>query len=120
MLSRLASERGAPRYLRSDNGPEFVSRALLRWATNESLGLALIDPGKPWRNGMVESFNGKFRDECLSMEWFRSRVEAKAVIEGWRRQYNEVRPHSSLGKMTPSAFAAMNESNLNRTATLKN
>jgi putative transposase len=120
VLSRLASERGAPRYLRSDNGPEFVSRALLRWATNESLSLALIDPGKPWQNGMVESFNGKFRDECLSMEWFRSRLEAKAVIEGWRRQYNEVRPHSSLGKMTPSAFAAMNGSNLNRTATLKN
>jgi len=120
VLSRLASEREAPRYLRSDNGPEFVSGALLRWATNESLGIALIDPGKPWQNGMVESFNGKFRDECLSMEWFRSRVEAKVVIEDWRRQYNEVRPHSSLGKMTPSAFAAMNGSNLNRTATLKN
>jgi len=68
VLSRLASERGAPRYLRSDNGPEFVSKALLRWATNESLGIAIIDPGKPWQNGMVESFNGKFRDECLSME----------------------------------------------------
>ncbi len=69
VLARLASERGAPRYLRSNNGPEFVSKALLRWATNESLGIALIDPGKPWQNGMVESFNGKFRDKCLSMEW---------------------------------------------------
>ena len=104
VLSRLASERGAPRYLRSDNGPEFVSKALLRWATNESLGIALIDPGKPWQNGMVESFNGKFRDECLSMEWFRSRVEAKVVIEDWRRLYNEVRPHSSLGKDDPEGL----------------
>jgi len=81
VLSRLASERGAPLHLRSDNGPEFVSKVLLQWATNESLGIALIDPGKPRQNGMVESFNGKFRDECLSMEWFRSRVEAKAVLE---------------------------------------
>ncbi len=95
-------------------------KALLRWATNESLGIALIDPSKPWQNGVVESFNGKFRDECLSMEWFRSRVEAKVVIEDWRRLYNEVRPHSSLGKMTPSAFAAMNCNNLNRRAALKN
>lgn len=120
VLSRLASERGAPRHLRSDNGPEFVSQALLRWAANEALGIALTDPGKPWQNGMVESFNGKFRDECLSMEWFRSRTEAKVVIEEWRRQYNEVRPHSSLGKMTPSAFAAMIGNNPNQGATLKN
>jgi putative transposase len=83
VLSRLASERGAPLHLRSDNGPEFVSKSLLRGATDESLGIALIDPGKPGQNGMVESFNGKFRDECLSMEWFRSRVEAKVVIEEW-------------------------------------
>ncbi len=120
VLSRLASERGAPRYLRSDNGPEFVSKALLRWAANESLGLTLIDPGKPWQNGMVESFNGKFRDECLSMEWFRSRVEAKVVIEDWRRLYSDVRPHSSLGKMTPRDFAAMNGKNLNLRVTLNN
>jgi putative transposase len=66
----------------------------------------LIDPGKPWQNGLAESFNGKFRDECLSLEWFRSRAEAKAVIETWRRHYNEVRPHSSLGYLTPAAFAA--------------
>jgi len=120
VLSRLASERGAPCHLRSDNGPGFVSKALLRWTANEPLGIALIDPGKPWQNGMVESFHGKFRDECLSMEWFRSRAEARVVIEEWRKQYNEVRPHSSLGKMTPNAFAAMNGNNLNRTATLNN
>jgi putative transposase len=78
----------------------------LRWVTQNNLGLALIDPGKPWQNGTTESFNGKFRDECLSMEWFRTRLEAKGVIEGWRLHYNAVRPHSSLGNLTPLAFAA--------------
>ena len=105
MLSRLVSERGAPAFLRSDNGPEFVSRAMLRWIVEQGIETALIEPGKPWQNGVVESFNGKFRDECLSLEWFRSRVEAKVVIESWRRHYNEVRPHSSLGYLTPAAFA---------------
>lgn len=69
--------------------------------------MALIEPGKPWQNGVAESFNGKFRDECLSMEWFRSRAEAKVVIESWRHHYNEIRPHSSLGNLTPSAFRSM-------------
>jgi putative transposase len=104
VLSRLMSERGVPRVLRSDNGPEFVSKAILRWALDCGLDSALIDPGKPWQNGTNESFNGKFRDECLAMEWFRSRAEAKVMIEIWRRHYNDVRPHSSLGKQTPSAF----------------
>jgi putative transposase len=106
VLARLVSERGAPLYLRSDNGPEFVSRALLKWILDQGFATALIDPGKPWQNGTAESFNGKFRDECLSLEWFRSRAEAKAVIESWRRHYNEVRPHSSLGYLTPAEFAA--------------
>jgi putative transposase len=106
VLSRLVSERGAPKYMRSDNGPEFVSRALLQWIVGEGVGTALIEPGKPWQNGTLESFNGKFRDECLSMEWFRSRAEAKVEIERWRRHYNEVRPHSSLRYETPAAFAA--------------
>ena len=107
VLARLVSERGAPLHLRSDNGPEFVSRALLAWITAQGIDTALIDPGKPWQNGAGESFNGKFRDECLSLEWFRSRAEAKAVIESWRRHYNEVRPHSSLGYLTPAAFARL-------------
>lgn len=106
VLSRLVSERGAPAYLRSDNGPEFVSNALLAWIVERKIGTALIEPGKPWQNGVCESFNGKFRDECLSLEWFRSRAEAKVVIESWRRHYNDVRPHSSLGYLTPAAFAA--------------
>jgi putative transposase len=106
VLSRLVSQRGAPLYLRSDNGPEFVSRALLAWIVDQGIETALIEPGKPWQNGAGESFNGKFRDECLSLEWFRSRAEATVMIEAWRRHYNEVRPHSSLGYLTPAAFAA--------------
>ena len=66
----------------------------------------MIEPGKPWQNGVNESFNGKFRDECLSLEWFRSRAEAKIVIENWRRHFNTVRPHSSLDYQTPAEFAA--------------
>ena len=104
VLSQLISTYGAPKVLRSDNGPEFVSRALLRWAANENLDIALIYPGEPRKNGTAESFNGKFRDECLSMEWFRSRTEARAVIEQWRQHYNEIRPDSSLGNQTPVAF----------------
>jgi putative transposase len=113
VLARLISERGAPLYLRSDNGPEFVSRALLKWIVEQGIGTALIDPGKPWQNGVNESFNGKFRDECLSLEWFRSRAEAKVVIEAWRRHYNEVRPHSSLGYLTPEEFAATRQTATN-------
>lgn len=104
VLSRLVSVHGSPRYLRSDNGPEFVSRAVLKWLTQANIDTAHIDPGKPWQNGSNESFNGKFRDECLSMEWFRNRIDAKIVIEQFRRQYNEVRPHSSLGQLTPIEF----------------
>jgi putative transposase len=106
VLSRLVSARGAPTFLRSDNGPEFVSKALLSWIVAQGIGTALIEPGKPWQNGVAESFNGKFRDECLSLEWFRSRAEAKVIIEAWRRHFNEVRPHSSLGYLTPNEFVA--------------
>ncbi|MCP2936639.1 integrase core domain-containing protein, partial [Salmonella enterica subsp. enterica serovar Typhimurium] len=77
ILSRLISERGAPKFLRSDNGPEFVSTRLLQWAADKGLQMALSQPGKPWQNGTDESFNGKFRDECLSMEYFRNRTDAR-------------------------------------------
>ena len=106
VLAKLVSTRGAPRYLRSDNGPEFVSTAVLRWVTEEGIETAHIAPGKPWQNGTNESFNGRFRDECLSMEWFRTRREAAATIETWRQHYNAVRPHSSLGYLTPNEFRA--------------
>jgi putative transposase len=104
VLSRLVSVHGAPTHLRSDNGPEFVSKAILKWLLDEKIGAAFIDPGKPWQNGTDESFNGKLRDECLSLEWFRSRPEAVVVIETGRRHYNEVRPHSSLDYLTPHQF----------------
>ena len=104
VLTQLISLHGAPRYLRSDNGPEFVATALLRWVQTVSIDPAFIDPGKPWQNGTEESFNGKFRNECLTVEWFRNRLEATVGIERWRRHYNEERPHMSLGDLTPAEF----------------
>ena len=119
VLSRLISERGAPKALRSDNGPEFVSTRLLQWATDEGLQMALSQPGKPWQNGTDESFNGKFRDECLSMEYFRNRLEARVVIEQWRRHYNEVRPHSALGYLTPAQYVQKQSGNDHETILLR-
>jgi transposase InsO family protein len=85
-------------------GPAFISRAILRWATGAKIDTAFIDPRKPWQNGSNESFNGKFRDERLGMQRFKNRIDAKILIEAFRRQYNEVRPHSSLVQMTPAEF----------------
>src|SRR5262245_6111945 len=106
ILTQLVSVHGAPRYLRSDNGPEFVATAILRWLTDAGIDTALIDPGKPWQNATDESFNGKLRDEYLNLQWFRNRIDAKVGIEQWRRHYNEVRPHSSLTYLTPAEFKA--------------
>ena len=106
VLTQLVSVHGAPRYLRSDNGPEFVAGAILRWLLQAQIETALIEPGKPWQNATDESFNAKFRDEYLSLQWFRNRVDAKVGIEQWRRHYNDVRPHSSLGYLTPAEFKA--------------
>ena len=108
VLSRLVSERGAPRVLRSDNGPEFVSMAVLGWRSRNDIDTACIAPGKPWQNGMNESFNGKLRDECLNLKWFRTRTEARVIIEAYRRRYNEERPHSSLAYQTPADFRRAN------------
>lgn len=116
VLSRLISVRGAPLHLRSDNGPEFVSAAILRWLTDNGINTAHIAPGKPWQNGTDESFNGKLRDECLNQEWFRNRAEAVAIIEAWRLHYNQVRPHSSLSYMTPNEFNKRYTSTPTRTA----
>ena len=104
VLSRLITVRGAPKFLRSDNGPEFVSRAVLRWLQDAGIDTAPIDPGKPWQNGANESFNGKFRDECLGMQWFKNRIDAKVAIEDWRKMYHGVRPHSSLNNLTPLEY----------------
>jgi hypothetical protein len=89
VLAKLVSVRGAPRYLRSDDGSEFVSRAILRWLAEANIETALIDPGKPWQNGAAESFNGKLRDECLSMQWFKSRADATDLIEDWAQMLQE-------------------------------
>ena len=109
VLGRLISARGAPMFLRSDNGPEFVSTAILTWLAEANIETALIDPGKPWQNGADESFNGKFRDECLNLEWFRSRKEATVLIDVWRRHFNDMRPHSSLNYRTPAEFRQHHE-----------
>ena len=106
VLSRLVSVHGAPTHLRSDNGPEFVSSAVEGWLAQENIEIVHSSPGKPWQNGLNESFNGKFRDECLNAEWFRSRREAVVVIDQYRRDYNETRPHSWLGYLTPHEWKA--------------
>ena len=102
MLTDLFISRGIPAYVRSDNGPEFVATAVKTWITELGARPAYIEPGSPWENGYVESFNGKFRDELLSCEAFNTLAEAKVLIEQWRRHYNTVRPHSSLGYRPPA------------------
>ena len=109
VLARLVAAHGAPRFVRSDNGPEFVAQAVQDWLKGENIATAYIAPGKPWQNGLNESFNGKFRDECLNVEWFSTRREAAVVIEQYRRHYNDVRPHSSLGDRTPHEFKRLLE-----------
>ena len=98
-MARVISRRGTPRYSFEQRARICIS-ALLEWIVDQGIETALIDPGKPWQNGTTESFNGKLRDECLNMEWFRNRTEARLVIEDWREHYNTVRPHSSLGYLT--------------------
>ena len=110
VLARVISLHGAPAYLRSDSGPEFVSQAILKWLTDNRIDTAVIDPGKPWQDGTNESFNGKLRDECLSLEWFRNRRESSVLIEAWRRHFNTVRPHQSLNYLTPIEFKQHHQS----------
>jgi putative transposase len=105
ILEAVCRFRGYPAAIRTDQGPEFTGRALDQWATANGVRLLLIQPGKPTQNAYIESFNGKFRDECLNENWFVSLEHAKATITAWRRDYNEVRPHSALGNNTPAAFA---------------
>ena len=105
VLKQLAERRGLPRSVTVDNGPEFVSKALDEWAYRKQLQLRFIEPGKPQQNAYIESFNGKFRDECLNEHWFLSMRHAREIIAGWRQEYNDERPHSSLGYQTPNRFA---------------
>ena len=106
VLARLRELRGLPQMLVTDNGPEFAGQALDVWAYAQGVKLHFIEPGKPVQNAFIESFNGKMRDECLNEHWFTSLGEARETIEVWRRDYNEVRPHSSLGNRTPQEFTA--------------
>jgi len=105
VLERLAITHGLPETIVVDNGPEFTGTALDAWANQHGVQLHFIDPGKPTQNSYVESFNGKFRDECLNLHWFSDLSDAKKAIEEWRVEYNEVRPHSSLKNATPNEFA---------------
>jgi putative transposase len=105
-MTRITLSRGAPRTIRVDNGPEFISKALDRWAYENGVTLDFSRPGKPTDNAFVESFNGRLRDECLNTHWFLSLEDARAKIDAWRRDYNESRPHTSLGWLTPIEYAA--------------
>lgn len=107
VLDRLMASHGKPLSLLMDNGPEFTGRPLDEWAYHHGVKLQFIEPGKPMQNGYVESFNGKFRDECLNQHWFLDLADARRTVEAWREDYNNVRPHSALGYLTPTAFAAM-------------
>lgn len=105
ILDGICSQRGRPAVIRTDNGPEFVGKAMLNWAYRNGVSLKLIEPGKPNQNAYVESFNGRLRDECLNEHWFTSLQHARVVIEDWRREYNERRPKKSLGGLTPALYA---------------
>ena len=105
VLERLADTRGLPMSITVDNGPEFDGQVLDKWAYRRAVQLSFIRPGKPNENAYIESFNGKFRDECLNEHWFLSLAHARSVIEDWRIEYNTERPHSSLGNRTPAEFA---------------
>lgn len=105
VLDEICSLRGKPRVIRTDNGPEFCGKAMLNWAYRNGVTLRLIEPGKPNQNAYVESFNGRLRDECLNEHWFTSLQHARAVIEAWRREYNEERPKRLLGGLTPTEYA---------------
>jgi len=106
VLERLREQRGLPSVIQVDNGTEFTSRAVDQWAYQNHVALHFIERGKPTQNAFIESFNGKFRDECLNQNWFVDLRQAREVIEAWRVDYNTVRPHSSLRYLTPKEFAA--------------
>ena len=104
-LNKAILFRGRPKEILTDNGPEFTSNALNAWAYERHIEHVFIEPGKPMQNGFIESFNGRFRDECLNLNWFNSLHDAREIISRWKDEYNMVRPHSSLGDMTPVEYA---------------
>ena len=114
LLDGAATFRGYPTAVRTDNGPEFTSRSFIAWAQSHGVRHILIQPGRPMQNGYIESFNGKFRDECLNEHWFETLVQARSTIASWRQDYNQVRPHSSLGRIPPAEFAQRHRINNQR------
>ena len=109
VLDRLAETRGLPAEIVLDNGPEMIGKALDEWAYRKGVRLNFIEPGKPVQNAFVESFNGRFRDECLNEHWFLHLADARRIIEAWRIDYNRNRPHSALGYATPEDFASSHQ-----------
>jgi putative transposase len=105
VLNGIAAQRGRPQVIKSDNGSEFIGKAMDKWAYEHRVALDFSRPGRPTDNAMVESFNGRLRQECLNEHWFMSLADARTKIEAWRRHYNESRPHSALDWMTPLEFA---------------
>jgi putative transposase len=105
ILTQVGEVRGLPERIVVDNGPEFAGKVMDRWAYDYGVQLHFIEPGKPVQNAHIESFNGTFRDQCLNEHWFRSINEARLITEGWRQLYNRIKPHSSLGMLTPEEFA---------------
>jgi putative transposase len=106
VLEYLFMVRGVPQFIRSDKGPEFIADVIEKWLKRNRVETLHIAPGSPWENGYIESFNGKLRDDVLNRELFHSVKEAKVIVEDWRLEYNNHRPHSGLGYMTPAVFAA--------------
>ena len=109
VLFELFIFRGIPEHIRSDNGPEFTAKAVRKWLNRIGVKTLFIEPGSPWENGYIESFNGKLRDELLNRESFTTLMEAKILIEQWRMDYNQIRPHSSLGYRPPAPEAIMSK-----------
>lgn len=112
VLEAAIARYGAPEHIRSDNGPEFIAYAIQDWLAEAKIKTLYIRPGSPWENGHIESFHDKLRDECLNRELFGSLAEARVILESWRMEYNECRPHSSLGYQTPGEFARRSNSGL--------
>lgn len=106
-LEQIVGERGVPLAIRCDNGPELTSRHFLAWCIERKIALVHIQPGRPMQNGHVESFHGRLRDECLNVSWFENLWDARRKIAAWQEEYNEERPHSSLGYRTPAEFARL-------------
>ena len=117
-LADLFLYRGIPAHIRSDNGPEFTAQVLRKWLTRLGVKTLFIEPGSPWENGYIESFNGKLRDELLNGEIFYTLLEAKVLVENWRREYNHIRPHSSLGNKPPVPEAILSAMNIPQNRTL--